>query len=88
MTSNTAIIIASSVSGFATIIITFYAFMNYRLMKAMKAKDEQYQQQTTDLFQAIVISNVIDRDNTPKNIEKFNERYHGKTVIFTRKDVR
>ena len=83
-----AITTASSISAIATGFIGLYAFMNHRLVNAMKAKDEQYQQQIKDLFQAIVISNVIDHEHTANNIDRFNKRYHGKTVIFPKKDAR
>jgi hypothetical protein len=85
---ESAITAASSISAIATGFIGYYAYINHQLANAIKVKDEQHQQQIKDLFQAIVISNVIDHEHTSNNIDRFNKRYHGKTVIFPKKDAR
>jgi len=72
-----------TVSAIGTAVIAGLAVTNYLLARAIKAKDEQHQQEIKDLFQAIAISNLIDKsDNTGTNIDSFKERYMGKTSIF------
>jgi hypothetical protein len=72
------------VSAVGTSVIAGFAVTNYLLAKAIKAKDEQHQQEIKDLYQAIVISNICwgKYDNHTDKIRNFKELYKGKTKIF------
>jgi hypothetical protein len=73
------------ITAIATVVIAIYAFMSYRLASKIKAKDDEHRQQTTDLYQAIVISNLIGERPMVSGSEKikyFKAKYKGKTPIF------
>ncbi len=46
-------------AGLSTAIIAYYAFVSYRLTSQMKKNDDEFKQQLSDLYKAIVISNVM-----------------------------
>jgi hypothetical protein len=71
------------VSAIATGFIAWYAVVNHKLANAIKAKDEQHQQEIKDLYQAIVISNLCwgSYDNDTDKLRNFKELYKGKTKI-------
>ena len=71
------------VSTIATLIIAIFTGLNYQIYKKLQEKDEEYKNQISDLYKAIVVSNLLsgnsDLDMTYK---KFNREYTGKTKIF------
>ena len=71
------------VSAIATLIIVIFTGLNYQIYKKLQEKDEEYKNQISDLYKAIVVSNLLsgnsDLDMTYK---KFNREYTGKTKIF------
>jgi hypothetical protein len=82
----------------ATIVIAIYAGVNYRLASTIrsrddefredaKTRDEEFRQQVSNLYQAIVISNLIHppQNNTAQAIKHFRELYMGETPIFREK---
>lgn len=81
-----AIIIASSVSALATVVIAIYAHKSHRLCQQLKSGEDKFRQQTSDLYQAIVISNLLSGPSSTgafegaKNV--FNSAYKGTTPIF------
>ena len=75
----------------ATVAIFFCAFASYRLASKIQERDEEHRQQISDLYQAIVISNLISSLAGPdlsnlslieNMIREFNKKYKGKTPIF------
>jgi len=71
------------VSSIATVVIAFWGGCSLFLALKIKTKDDEYRQQISDLFQAIVISNLIvsEKEEIAK-IRKFHALYIGKTKIF------
>jgi integrase len=73
----------------ATGVIAWYAIANHILSSNISLRDEEYRQQTSDLFQAIVISNILSDPEArlgnvklDHNIEAFKKIYKGKTPIY------
>jgi hypothetical protein len=73
----------------ATVVIAFSAIASYLLAMSIQRRDKEYSQQTSDLFQAIVISNILsdpEAQFTSSHLEgkivAFKELYKGKTTIF------
>ena len=90
----TAIIIANIVSALAAACIAIYAIISHRLSKEIKESnerkekgDEEFRQQVSDLYEAIVISNSIGSTSgeTSKRIGFFKEHYKGKTPVFEKR---
>lgn len=84
-----------SINGFvqviaeATVVIAIFAYVSYRLASNIQTRDEDYRQQITDLYQAMVISYLTHGTETGSSsrkmeykISKFKEHYTGKTTIF------
>ena len=74
-------------SAVSTCVIAVFSIVNFFLAWSIRAKNDEYQNQVSDLFQAIVISNIIGpearRDEkVDHNIRQFKEKYKGKTPIF------
>jgi len=83
------IVLSALVSAIATAVIAIYAFLNYQLTSKIQKRGEEDRQQTRDLFQAIVISNILSNpeanlgsSNLENKIKAFEELYKGKTPIF------
>lgn len=86
-------IVAVCFSAIATVVIAAYTIINYKLTQAIQKRDEEYKQQTSDLYQALIISTAIagiypitnsdinTRIRTFKDY--FSQYYTGKTQIFT-----
>ena len=96
-TGTELMIIAMFFSAAATVAIAIYAIKshklankNYQLAQEIKKanelktqSDDEYRQQVSDLYKAIVISNIV--ANRPKPIDHFKEYYKqagGKIKIF------
>ena len=94
---NWIIAVSAVISAFATLVIAFYAWKSHQLTQAIQKRDEEYKQQTSDLYQAMVISNLLGpqiSSNADENairirflekkgpIKIFNELYTGQTSIF------
>lgn len=58
--------------------------VNYRLVNIIRKSNEQHEQDIKDLFEAIVISNMVSiaGGGTEDLIKKFTELYKGKRIIF------
>jgi hypothetical protein len=71
----------------ATVAIAFYTRKTHNLMEAVKQKDSEHQQEIKDLFQAIVISNILSAGKPQGGqlldglFSEFEKRYKGKTPI-------
>jgi len=82
------IIYAIWVSAIATVVIAGFTIGNFWLVSKIKTRDDEFRQQVSDLYQGIVISNMIDPNNLPDStrgeliIKWFKEFYTGNTVIF------
>ena len=73
----------------ATVVIAGCAIVSYRLAKSMEKRDKEYRQQTSDLYQAMVITYMMhglegaSAFSTLENkIREFQMKYKGKTPIF------
>lgn len=92
-------VISTIIVAVATGVIAYYAFISHKLfqeekskshkiLQEEKAKENQYRQTTTDLFKAIVVSNIVSapwgtqEDKGGKRLEKFKQFYDGETPIF------
>ena len=81
---------AICVSAIATVVIAAFTGINFWLILTIKSKDNEFRQQVSDLYKAIVISNLmIDRIKDTwidANITNFTNIYQkrvkGKTPIF------
>lgn len=83
------IVWSTLITALATVAIAIFTFVNYQLASKIQKRDEEYRQQTRDLFQAIVISNILSdpearlgNKNLDNDIEAFKQMYKGKTAIF------
>jgi hypothetical protein len=88
------IVVASGITSLATFVIACYAVVSHRLMKTIKGRDDEFRQQLTDLYKAMVISTLLSRvppgttrDGLMRNsIHEFNKAYYdeaeGQTPIF------
>lgn len=79
-------IYAICVTAIATVVIAWYAIANHKLASKIQSRDDEFRQQISDLYKAMVISNVISGPyDTHLAIEDFNIHYEkagGKTKIF------
>ena len=75
------------ISAVATVAIAFLAFFNYRLVSKIQTTEKDFRQQISDLYQAIVISNMlsgpvqVNSAEMDGKIRRFKEIYKGKTHI-------
>ena len=83
MEENILVNLAIVISAVATVAIAIFTWLNYQMYKKIEERNEEYKNQISDLYKAIVISNLLsgnsDLDMTYK---KFNKEYTGKTKIF------
>ena len=84
-----AIVLSTLITALATVAIAIFTYVNYQLASKIQKQDKEYRQQTSDLFQAIVISNILSdpearlgNKNLDNNIEAFKQMYKGQTPIF------
>jgi hypothetical protein len=85
-------VIATIVTAIATGVIAYYAWRSHEISEAIikftKRRDEEekeFKQQIKDLYQGIIISNVIGTPhgaNSREPIEAFKKLYTGNTKIF------
>ena len=73
----------------ATVVIAFCAGASYRLASKIQERDKEHRQQISDLYQSIVISNILSDPNATEGsarldakIKVFKLFYKGKTPIF------
>jgi predicted PurR-regulated permease PerM len=76
-------VIAIIITAIATGVIAYYATQSHKLASKIQIRDDEFRQQIKDLYQAIVVSNVIEPSpgDTSKAIKHFKEFYKGKTPI-------
>jgi hypothetical protein len=79
---------AMIITALATGVIAWYAVASHDLSSKISMRDEEDRQKTSDLFQAIVISNFLSHPDidegqakTDRRIKLFKEKYKGKTPI-------
>ena len=88
---QTIVVISSVFSAIATVVIAIYAVMSHSLAKAIKASSNEHQSRIEDLYQAIIISNIVAAGRSPNETEvgrakdMFNQNYDGSTKIFKQK---
>jgi hypothetical protein len=76
------------ITSIATGVIAIYAFMSYRLGSEIQKRDKEHQQQISDLYQAISITNLLSGPVQVGSIEMadkikaFKSHYKGKIPIF------
>ena len=91
--SDTMIMISSIVTAVATTMIAIFTWCSYCLSQQIKKvtedqikRDEEFKSQIKDLYQAIVISNLLSGPSSfgdlPKAINAFKSQYKGKFRIF------
>ena len=61
----------------ATVAIALYTRKTHNLMEAVRQKDSTHQQEIKDLFQAIVISNLLVSDTASPGSSRIEERING-----------
>jgi len=91
---GTITLIAICISALATGVIAWYAIANHKLTSKIQSRDDEFRQQISDLYKAIVISNLMGsfklddlsdgRERLREAIELFAREYQkiGKTPIF------
>jgi len=83
--------ISSCVTAFATIGMFCWAGKAHRLNKTIKNERAKRDEETSDLFGAIVIATLLSGNSSPDQFhsfkEKFKEQYRGKTPIFRGDEV-
>lgn len=71
-----------ALSAIATVAIAILAWSNYILAKEIKETREKQDEETKDLFQAMVIANIASGPHTySESLRFFKENYKGKTEI-------
>lgn len=85
------IVYASLVSAMATVVIAFCAIVSFFIAFSIWKRDKEFRQQTSDLFQAIAISNILSDPNAnlgsthlENKIKAFKDSYKGETPIFVK----
>ena len=91
--SDTMVVTSSIVTALATTAIAIFSWNSYCLSKQIKKatedqikRDEEFKSQIKDLYQAIVISNVLSGPSSygalTQAIDAFKSQYKGKFKIF------
>jgi hypothetical protein len=71
-----------ALSAIATAVIAIFAWSNYNLAKEIKETREKHDQETKDLFQAMVIANIASGPHIYSDaLQFFKNNYKGKTEI-------
>ncbi len=71
-----------AVTALATVGIFILACSNYGLAREIKKSREKHDQETKDLFQAMVIANIASGPHDySESVRFFKEHYKGKTEI-------
>lgn len=96
-------IIFALINAVAVCVIAYYAYANNKLIQESHKREkefreqltemnERHQQESRDLYQAIVISTILsgpqgsNRKAVDKVIQLFEQHYVGKTQVFRRND--
>lgn len=80
--------ISSGVTALATIVIAIYAWKSHSLASTLNERDDEFREQVSDLYKAIVISSMVANpgagmaDTMTGRIKLFREHYDGTTKIF------
>ena len=87
------IIVATWVSAVSASFIAIFGGISLWLAFTIRAGDKRFRQQVSDLYQAIVISNILSdpeaqytSSHLAHKISAFKEFYKGKTTIFQLKE--
>ena len=79
----------NSIIAIATVVIAIFAIASFVLAWSIQQRDKENRQQISDLFQAIVISNILSNpeatlgsSHLDGKIKLFKEFYKGKTPIY------
>ena len=71
-----------AVSAVATVVIAIFAWSNYKLAQEIKKSREKHDEETKDLYQAMVIASISSGPHTyDEAVEFFKENYKGKTEV-------
>ena len=76
-------ILAMGITTLATAVIAYHAVASHVLSQKISARDEEFRQQVTDLYQAIVIITAVVSGPSSEShaIKRFKELYKGRTPI-------
>lgn len=70
------------ISAIATVFIAFLALSNYKLAQEIKKSREKHDEETRDLYQAMVIASISSGPHTyDEAVEFFKKNYKGKTEV-------
>ncbi len=86
-------VVSTAMTALATVMIWVYARKSHQLAQALKQteeararRDDEFREQLSDLYQAIVIATVLSGPSSfgqfHNSVEVFNQQYTGKTPIF------
>lgn len=81
-------IITNGIHCLAAVFVAIFTWLNYTMYKDIQKRDEEYKEQTKDLFRAIAISNLLSGSSGTSTttinelIQIFDKKYDGKTKIF------
>lgn len=86
-------LISAVITAISTFVIAIYSWKSYKLSVELKrsndnaqTRDQEYRQQTSDLFQAMTIAMLISGPTSTGGFssarDMFNSLYKGKTQIF------
>ena len=76
-------VVSIVVTVVATVAIAYYSRHSYKLSQKLNEINVQHQQEIKDLFQAIVVSNLVDKGSaTTTAIREFKQNYKGDIKIF------
>jgi len=83
---NSIFIVLTLIQTISTIFIARATWLNYRIYETLQKKDEDYKKQTSDLYQAIVISTLLSGPSSygqyGQTKDVFKKEYRGETKIF------
>jgi hypothetical protein len=76
------IVFSTLISAIATVVIGFCAIASYRLASKIQKREKEYRQQVSDLYHAMVISNLLSTDSgISRRFDLFKINYKGETPI-------
>jgi hypothetical protein len=80
--SNPLTILSMWLTALATIAIAVSVGLSYKLASKIQSRDEDFRNQISDLYGAIILSNLLSSDSGKEERKKlFIEAYKGKTPI-------
>jgi hypothetical protein len=76
-------ILGTWITALATAVIAYHAVASHVLSQKIRARDEEFRQQVTDLYQALIIitAGVSGPTTESHAIKRFKELYKGNTPI-------